>query len=120
MAMQHNNRNDIEEVELSIEEAQKNIDKMEALNRLRQNKDFKELIEVGYLQDEASRTVLAKAEPALQSDEQQRILDNMINSIGYFRQYLNKIYQFGNQSSRAIDEHRNTRDELRNEAEQRH
>lgn len=106
---------DLKQVELSIEEAQKQIDKLESLNRLRTNKDFQNLLEVGYLRDEAARAVLAKAEPALQSQESQQAIDNMIIAIGYFRQYLNKIIAFGNQASNAINEHRKTRDEIMSE-----
>jgi hypothetical protein len=107
-----NVNSELSQVELSIEEAQKNIDRMEALTRLRKNKDFILLVEEGYLQDEAARVVLAKAEPGLQGNDQQIMLDNMITAIGYFRQYLNKIYQFGNHSKQAISEHRTTREEL--------
>jgi len=110
------NVSDLEQVELSIEEAQKNIDRMEALERLRKNRDFKLLVEEGYLQDEAARVVLAKAEPGLQGPEQQVMLENMIIAVGYFRQYLNKIYQFGSHSKRAMSEHQDTREELMAEA----
>ena len=106
----------LEEIELSIEEAKKSIERMDALNRLRTNRDFKMLIEDGYLQEEASRVVLAKAEPGLQGAEQQLMLDNMIIAIGYYRQYLNKVYQFGNTAQRAMSEHENTRDEIMAEA----
>lgn len=109
--------NDLKRIEIDIKEAEKNIERMEALNRLRANKDFKALIEEGYLGDEASRVVLAKAEPGLQNEDSQKYLDNMIIAIGYFRQYLNKIYQFGNQSKHAIEGQRQTREDIMAEAQ---
>lgn len=112
--MQHDSQ--LEQVELTIEEAKKSIERMEALKRLRQNRDFVSLLEEGYLQEEAARLVLAKAEPALQSEEQQKMLDNMITAVGYYRQYLNKIFQFGNHAQHAMSQHEQTRDEIMAEA----
>lgn len=108
----HQNSSDLAAVEISITEAERNIEKLNALKRLRKNTDFIALIEIGFLRDEASQVVLAKAEPGLQAPEQQNTLDNMIHAIGYFRQYLNKILQFGQDSERAIKEHRKTREEI--------
>lgn len=112
--MPHNN--DLHEVEMTIEDAQRNIDKMNALLRLRDNRDFKLLIDRGYFEEEAARLVLARAEPGLQTEEHQVMLDKMIDSVGYLRQYFNKIYQFGQHSQQAIEEHRETRDEIMAEA----
>jgi hypothetical protein len=111
------NNSELEQIELTIEEAQKSIDKMEALERLRKNADFKVLIEGGFLKEEAARLVLMKAEPNLQDEFQQKMLDNMIIAVGYFRQYLNKIYQFGRHAEQAIESHRETRNEIMAEIE---
>jgi len=43
----------IEQIELSIEAAKANVEKMEALLRLIDNKDFKKIIDDGYFKDEA-------------------------------------------------------------------
>ena len=110
-------KNDLELIELSIEEAQKNINKFEALKRLRTNKDFKDIIEIGFLESEAVRAVHAKADPALQSPEAQQAVSNMIIAVGYFTRYLNYIMAEGENSVRAIDEHRKTRDEIMSEVE---
>ena len=110
-------QNDIHSIEVTIEQAKGQIDNMQALDRLRKNKDFIKLLEDGYLKEEASRLVLALAEPALQSDENQRQLKKMIDGVGYFRQYLNKIYQFGHQSENAMASHEATRTELMSEME---
>lgn len=104
--------NDLKEIELSIADAQESIDKKSALSRLRDNKDFKNIIEVGFLEKEAIQAVQAKAEPALQAPEIQQAIDNMIIAIGYFRRYLNKIMADGENATRAIEDYRNTRDEI--------
>lgn len=106
---------DIENVELSIAEARKHIEQMEALDRLRTNADFKLIFEQGYLKDEATRLVLARAEPIMQTQEHQDQLNKLIDGVGYFRQYLNKIYQFGRQSQQAIKADQETLTELMNE-----
>lgn len=106
---------DIAEIDITMDQCKENIELMECLDRLRKNKDWTKLIEKGYLEKEAARLVLAKAEPSLQAEEHQNSLDKMINGVGYFRQYLNKIYQIGYQSQRALPEHENTRNELMEE-----
>mgnify|MGYP001545770471 FL=1 len=108
-------QNQLHEIEMTIESAQAAIEEMQALERLRKNKDWQMLIETGYLEKEGARLVLARADPGLQDDNNQRQVDKMIDGVGYFRQYLNKIYQFGHHAERAIDDHRKTRDEIQQE-----
>ncbi len=109
------NNQDLHEIELTIEQAQQAIDEMKALNNLRKNKDWMNLIEKGYLEQEAARLVAAKADPNLQDDGNQKQLDRMIHAVGYLRQYLNKIYQFGHTAERTIESHRDTRNEIQEE-----
>lgn len=107
---------DLESVEITIEQAKQQIDNMQALDRLRKNKDFMELVEDGFMKDEAARLVLALAEPALQTEEHQKQLYKMVDAVGYFRQYLNKIYQFGHIAEGALKSHEDTRNELMSES----
>jgi hypothetical protein len=107
-----NDNSELRQIEMTIDQAKEQIELLEALNRLRKNKDFDLVIEKGYLEKEACRLVLAKGEPALQSEEQQKHLDKMMIGVAYFRQYLHKIYQFGNQAQMALKDHENTRDEI--------
>lgn len=103
---------ELHQIEVTIEQAKDTLEAMRALERLRKNKDFIKLIEEGYLKDEACRLVLARAEPALQTTENQSQLNKMIDGVGYFRQYLNKIYQMGHHAEASIEDHENTRAEL--------
>ena len=110
------NNTELEQINLTIEEAEKQIAKMDALDRLRENKDFQLLIENGYFKDEASRLVLLKADPNFQKEEDQIASDKMIIAIGYFRQYLRTIYQLGSIAKRSLDDYRDTRNEIMTEA----
>jgi hypothetical protein len=102
----------IEHVELSIQEAKDSIEKKQALIRLQNNPDFKLLIMEGYFQKEAARCVHALADPSLQDDTQQKLLTNMITAVGYFRQYLSAVYQFGGIGERTLEGHQQTHAEL--------
>ena len=99
----------------TIEQARESINLMKAMDRLRLNSDFKDIIEVGYLEKEPTRIVAALADPVLQSEENQTQLNKMIIGIGYFRQYLNRIYQIGHQAEMAMNSHEQTREEILSE-----
>ena len=107
--------NDLHEIQLTIEQCERAIEDLQALERLRKNPDFQRLIEKGYLEDEAARLVLTRAEPTMQSSEHQKVLNRMMHGVGYFRQYLHKIYQFGNQAEMSLEAHRQTRNEIMEE-----
>ena len=111
------NSSELEQINMTINEAEKQINKMEALERLRNNKDFQLIIEKGYFIDEASRLVLVKADANLQEEGHQKSIDKMITAVGYFRQYLSQLYQTGNVAKRSIEDHRNTRTEIMAEVE---
>lgn len=103
---------DIETLELSIIEAQKYIGKMNSLLALTKNKDFQIVIEKGYFEEEASRLVLLKADPSMQSESDQNMINKSIDSIGYFRQHLRTIIHMGRMMERSLEEDQVTRDEL--------
>jgi hypothetical protein len=107
---------ELAQVEVSIEQAKANIDRASALERLKENRDFKEIILEGYFEKEASRLVLLKADPNMQEPNEQRQVEKMIDSIGYLRQYLNMIYQFGSMADNALEQHQKTREDILAEA----
>lgn len=102
----------IEEIEISIEQAKSTISTMESLLKLTKNRDFKKVVLEGYFEKEASRLVLLKADPSLQKDEDQNQIMNQINAIGYVRQYFNTIMQLGRMAERSLEADENTREEL--------
>ncbi len=103
---------EIEQIEVSIDAARKDVDKMEGLLRLIKNNDFKSLIDDGYFVDEASRLVILRADPAMQSDTLQKTIDDGITAVGHFRQYLNTVMQIGRMAEQGIKEDEDTRQEL--------
>jgi len=104
--------NEIEQIEVSIEAARKDVDKMESLLRLVSNKDFIDVIDEGYFMDEASRLVILKADPSMADDGSQKIIDHGIIAIGNVRQYLQKVMQVGRMAQQGIKEDEETRQEL--------
>lgn len=59
-----------------------------ALEKLRNNRDFNKLIVDGYLKDEAIRLVHLKADPNMQSPEVQASITRDIDAIGTLNQFF--------------------------------
>lgn len=102
----------LQRIELTIEEAKDNIERMNALERLFDNKDFKKLILDGYFKEEASRLVMLRADPNATHEDQQKQINLLIDAIGGLRQYFNTIKAFGRMSSNALKDHEKTREEV--------
>lgn len=88
---------EIQQVQLSIEEARKFISKVEALERLEQNADFKLLIFDTYFVDEAARYTGLLAEPAMQAPHHQAGMLSSLRGISELRQFLLKLKLQGEQ-----------------------
>jgi hypothetical protein len=106
----------LEDLEVSINEAKQHISKMQAMQRLISNPDFNQVITEGYFEKEASRLVLLKADPNMQKDSDQNMINKAIDSIGYLRQYFTSVMQFGRMAEKAMKEDEATREELLTEA----
>ena len=102
---------DIQQVEIDIEKARAAIQKMEALDRLYNNRDFKELITDGYFIKEASRCVLLKGDLNI-NEETRDHCDRMINGIGLLRGYFQQVNYFGQQAQAAMEDYEEAREEL--------
>lgn len=106
-------QNDIEQIELSIEEAQKMVERKERALRLADNPDFKSLILDGYFKDEAIRLTHLLSDPNAVAHRPQ-ITESMV-SIGSLKRYLHAIVQMGAMAEQEISEARETLDEIRGE-----
>jgi hypothetical protein len=106
---------ELEALEISIEEAKAKVELMEALDSLGNNSNFKKVILDGYFKNEASRLVLLKAVPSMQSEAQQLSISKSIDAIGHLRQYFSTVYQLGNMAKQSIVEDEATREELLSE-----
>jgi len=116
MKMSNEHQQQIQQIEMSIEQANKRIEEGHALERLHSNADFKKIILDGYFLNEASRTVLLKADPNMQSKEAQKDCDNIIISIGMLRQYFAKLFTLANMAEQAIEADKEAREEILAEA----
>lgn len=110
--MMHNQEFDLEQVEVSLTEANEAIEMRNALLRLSENEDFKKIIHQKYFKDEASRLVLLRASPAFSTKEDQEALLKSIDAIGEFRMFLNTIDQVGKQMIKSKEDLENTREEM--------
>jgi len=110
-----NTDSQIAQVELSIDEAKKQINKMNALIKLSNNKEYKEIFLDGFFQQYAIQQVMLKSDPSQQSaDNQKAIIDN-INSIGSVRVHLHGIIAQGRAAEAALADHEEAREELQEE-----
>lgn len=105
----------IQEFELSIEQAKAQVGLAEALQRLHQNPDFKSVILEGYFRDEAARMVGLLGEPTLQEPAMQQALHNSLRSISELRQHFAKVFHFGELAARAIDDNERAIVEIEND-----
>ena len=100
------------EVEVTIEQCEKQIAQAEALQRLHKNADFKKLILEEYFEKNAIRAVMMKSASGHEGEKEQKNLDNVLIGIGQLGQYFHKIFAFGEGASRAMEEHKTTMEEL--------
>jgi hypothetical protein len=105
----------IETIDVSIAQAQKQVNKMNSIFNLSKNRDFIEVIEKGYFEEEASRLVLLKADPNLQKPEDQASIIRSIDAIGHFRQFLGTTISIGRMMEKSLSDDVQTKHELMSE-----
>lgn len=103
----------MQEIEINIEQAKEAIELFDCLNRLRENNDFKKLIEEGYFKDEACRLVLIRGEDSMKEVKDDILRD--IDGIASFHAYLRQVYASGFRAKDAMAEMEATRDEIAQE-----
>ena len=82
------NVSDLEQIELSIEQAKKIIAYTESIERLEKNPDFIKVIQDDYLNSNIIRLVKLKADVSQQTPEAQQHIDNQLNGIAFFNQFI--------------------------------
>lgn len=102
----------LEQIQKTIEERQPAIELMERFGRLRDNPDFRAIIEDDYFVTNASRLVLLKSDPSMASEADQEALDRSIIAVGEFQQYLRGIVIQGNQATKDISAAEEAREEI--------
>lgn len=102
----------IEAIERSIKQARSTADAGNALERLRNNKDFKKIVLEGYFEQEAVRLVHLKADPSMQSPDSQRSILLQMDAIGSFNQYLTNVLRMASLANKQIESDEAVRDEI--------
>lgn len=91
------------------------VERGEALERLRSNRDFKKLILAGYFEEEAVRLVHLKSDMNMQTPDAQRAILGQIDAIGMLRSYLDAVMFSANRAKANLEENAETRAELEEE-----
>lgn len=105
-------RQQLDQLEVSMDKAKKMVQKMETFKRLTMNKEFKEIIEKDYFEVEPSRLTMLLADPSLQDEEMQKDIYNQLNAIAYLRRYFVGINQMGRASIAQLEADAQTQEEL--------
>ena len=102
----------LKEIESNIKESKKLVELGAALERLRNNPDFKEVIIQGYFEQEAIRLVHLKADKNMQTPERQASIVAQMDAIGALSEYFAVVSHRAMLASKAIESDEQTRDEL--------
>lgn len=105
---------EVQELEISIEEARKYVQRGKEALALSDIPEFKRLVLEGYFVEEASRLALLFSDPQL-SDEQREYVHRDLIGVGAFKRYLSTIVQQGRIASNEIDSMQDTLEEIRAE-----
>jgi hypothetical protein len=107
-------QNEIEQVELSIEEARKVVEHGEMAEKLATVSTFRKIVLDGYFVDEAARLALLFSDPNL-SAEQREMVKNDLIGIGAFKRYLSTKVQMGRYAAQSIAEAQEELEHIRQE-----
>lgn len=102
----------LEAIDRSIKQAQALVELGSAVDRLRSNKDFKKIVIEGYFEKEAIRLVHLKADPSMQSAASQQSINQQMDAIGAFSQYLDMTLRHADQARKQIASDESMRDEI--------
>lgn len=108
----------VKQIEIEIEQARDWINKAECLERLRDNQDFKDLIETGYFKEEAARIVALKADPnfVFAGEDQMKFLNILETGVGALQQFFRQIDMQANAAKQGMGEMEETREAVAAEA----
>lgn len=106
------NKNEIQEVLVSLEEAKKAAGLRDAIQRLFENADYKLVIEEGYFREEAARMVMLLGDPRIPASGKEAMAADMTGP-GALNRYFNAVLASGYQADNAIQELDDALEELR-------
>ena len=103
---------ELQQLESNIKYAQKIVDLGDALDRLRNNRDFKKVIGEGYFEQEAIRLVHLMSDSNMQFPGIQQSIHKQLIAVGMFREFLETLTTRANMARRAVESDEATRDEI--------
>ncbi|AUR82501.1 coil containing protein [Vibrio phage 1.152.O._10N.222.46.E1] len=106
---------DIQQIELTKEQAEQSVKLMERLDRLNKNRDFKAIIEDELFDSYSKSLVLLLSDPSMQEDVVQKDLILDMQMIGRFRQFLSGVFQKGRLAEKTLEDATRQLEELRAE-----
>lgn len=104
----------IEQIELTIEEAQKTVAKAEMARRLSTNRDFQKLVMEDYWVEEAARLTHLFTDPQAPDEVRQSAHNDMIG-VGGFKRFMSQTILQGNMAAQAIEDAREDLEYVRSE-----
>jgi hypothetical protein len=113
--MTDSSQEQLNQIEITLEQANALIADGEALNRLYNNKDFKRIILDEFFEKHAIRLVHLKASPARQEKQAQLDILKEMDVIGGLRDYFRVIMGRANLAAKELPGNEKTRDELNEE-----
>lgn len=91
---------EIEQLELSIEEAQKIVDRRNQLDKLFSNREFKKVVLEGLFEEEIQRLVGLLGDTGMKPHRDEITLE--LQSISKLRAYFQRVKQFGDMAEQSI------------------
>lgn len=107
---------EIEQIELSIADAQAIVDRGQRAEALSRNLDFKAVVLDGYFTKEAARLALLVSDPGLSPEIREHVQRDLLG-LGAFKRYLSNVVRFGHIAQNEIEGHRETLEEIRLEGD---
>jgi hypothetical protein len=102
----------VQRIDENIRNAQEVVALNDCLNRLVENRDFRALIKVGYMEKESIRLVHLLVNPAFQTPERQASIQSQIRAIGELLQFFNTVRHNAEIAKKAIASDEATREEI--------
>jgi len=91
---------ELNQLDANIAEAKHFIDIKKSVEKLHKNRDFKKVILDYYFKEEAARLVMAKSSNL--SEEQKKLIDNMMYGVGALSNFFDSVLQRGVQAEQAL------------------
>lgn len=108
---------ELQQLDAAIKDLSDMVDEGKALDRLRKNRDFRKIIDTGYMREEAIRLVHLKGNSNVQDPRQQANIDKQIAAIGCLADFLELIAVRAEGAAEALGEAEEARAELEAEAD---